>query len=153
MEALSFGLDIPRHGYNLFVLGEPGSGRHALVHRVLDTQFRHRGNGDAAWDWCYVHNFPGADPAAPAEAARRRAAASCGRDMQNFVSGLAPALTAAFESDDYRRRLNALESEAKKREDTALRTLGREAMSKGVALPVHRGRLHLSSPPRARTRP
>lgn len=133
VDALSFGLDIPRHGYNLFVLGEPGSGRHALVHRVLDTQFRHRGNGDAAWDWCYVHNFQ--EPTRP-----RLLRLPAGRgsklreDMQNFVSGLAPALTAAFESDDYRRRLNALESEAKKREDTALRTLGREAMSKGVAL-------------------
>ncbi|HET7776653.1 MAG TPA: ATP-binding protein, partial [Azospira sp.] len=55
-------------------------------------------------------------------------------DMQAFVAALAPALTAAFESDDYRRRLNALEAEAKKREDQALRALGREAMGKGVAL-------------------
>lgn len=132
VEALDFGLDIRRSGYNLFVLGEPGSGRHALVHRVLDSRFRQQEEG-GAWDWCYVHNFQDATrprllrlPAGRGSRLRE--------DMQAFVSALGPALTAAFEGDDYRRRLNALENEAKQREEQALRALGRESLAQGVAL-------------------
>jgi lon-related putative ATP-dependent protease len=133
VEALRFGLDVRRSGYNLFVLGEPGSGRHALVRRLLETEFRHQEQGGPAMDWCYIHNFQ--------EATRPRLLkVPAGRgsklreDMQAFVAGLASALTVAFENEDYRRRLNALEDESKKREDQALRTLGREAMTQGVAL-------------------
>jgi len=134
VEALRFGLDIHRSGYNLFVLGEPGSGRHVLVRRALEGEdFRQRNNGEGIFDWCYVHNFQ--------EATRPRLLRlPLGRgnklreDMQAFVAKLAPALTTAFESDDYRRRLNALETEHKKREDESLRALGRESMAQGVAL-------------------
>ena len=68
VEAVQFGIDIQRPGYNLFVLGEPGSGRHSVVRRLLEAK---AAQGTAPSDWCYVNNFAEAEPAAPAAGAGR----------------------------------------------------------------------------------
>lgn len=130
VEALRFGLGIRRAGFNLFVLGEPGSGRHALVHRLVDEARRKNG---APSDWCYVNNF--ATATAP-----RLLQLPAGRgtklrdDMQHFVADLGPAITAAFESEEYRARAGALHEGLKDRQETTLRVLGNAALEKGVAL-------------------
>jgi predicted ATP-dependent protease len=59
-QALRFGLGIHRRGYNLFVMGEPGSGRHNLVLELLRAQARAEADGE---DLCLVQNFH--DPYAP----------------------------------------------------------------------------------------
>jgi hypothetical protein len=41
VEAVRFGIDIQRPGYNLFVLGEPGTGRHCMVRRLLEAEAAH----------------------------------------------------------------------------------------------------------------
>ena len=40
VEAMRMGLDIPHSGYNLFVLGETGSGRHAIINQLLEGERR-----------------------------------------------------------------------------------------------------------------
>lgn len=128
--AIQLGLDIEGPGYNLFVLGDTGSGRHDIVARLLENE-RHRGAPPA--DWCYVWNF--------AQASQPRLLRlPCGRgagfrsDMERFVEELMPAIGAVFESDDYRNRIEALQEDAKQREEAALRTLGDEAQKLGIAL-------------------
>ena len=37
-DAVTFGLDIERQGYNLFVMGPAGAGKHALVRRCLEGE-------------------------------------------------------------------------------------------------------------------
>lgn len=130
VEALRFGLDIRRPGYNLFVLGDTGSGRHAVAHALIDAVRRQDGPPS---DWCYVNNFSQATRPTLLKlpAGRGRALKET---MQGFVAELATAISAAFESNDYRSRIDALEREYKKREDEALRELGREALTRGIAL-------------------
>ena len=36
IEAMQLGMDIKHSGYNLFVLGETGSGRHAITAQLLE---------------------------------------------------------------------------------------------------------------------
>lgn len=130
VEALRFGLDIRRRGYNLFVLGDPGSGRHTMVRRLIEAE---RGNDGAPADWCYVNNF--ADGRRP-----RLLRLPAGRgaklrdDMQRFVGELGAAIAAAFESDEHRLRVEALQREYKEREETALRHLGSEFLAAKIAL-------------------
>ena len=130
VEALHLGLDMPQTGYNLFVLGEEGSGRHAIVARLLAEESRH---GHPPADWCYAYNF--AEPASP-----RLLRLPCGRgrklatNMERFVGEIATAITAAFESDEYRERIESLQEEEKKREEDALRQLGQETQDSGIAL-------------------
>lgn len=130
VEALRFGLDIRQPGYNLFVLGDPGSGRHAIVGRLLAAEDARRA---VPSDWCYINNFAQATRPALLRLPAGRGARLCDA-MRGFVAELAPAIAAAFESNDYRAQLEALESEYKTREDDALRELGREAIAQGVAL-------------------
>ncbi|MBN8441351.1 MAG: AAA family ATPase [Thauera sp.] len=130
IEALHLGLDIRHAGYNLFLLGDSGSGRHAIVEQLLDTE-RHSGEPPA--DWCYVYNF--ADAARP-DLLRL----PCGRgarlrdDMQHFISELLPAIAAVFQSDEYRSRIDAMQEEEKRREEAALGALGHDSAQLGVAL-------------------
>ncbi|HEX5802715.1 MAG TPA: ATP-binding protein [Azospira sp.] len=130
VEALRFGLDIQRPGYNLFVLGDTGSGRHAVVHELVAAG---RGDDGPPADWCYVNNFAQATRPTllklPAGRGRALQAA-----MQGFVAELATAISAAFEASDYRNKIDALEREYKKREDEALHRLGEEARRDGIAL-------------------
>ena len=129
-EAVRFAIDIRRPGYNLFVLGEPGSGRHFAVRRLLEERAAHE---PAPGDWCYVNNFD--EPQTP-RALRMPAGrgAQFERDMQQFVSELGSAISSAFESDEYRSRIEAIQEEFKKREESALRELGQESVEQGVAL-------------------
>lgn len=130
IEAIHLGLDIRHDGYNLFLLGETGSGRHSIIRQLLEAESH---SGDAPADWCYVFNFGDADRP-------RLLRLPCGRgarlrdDMQHFVEELIPAINAAFQSDDYRSRLEAMQEEEKLREESALQALGRDAGELGVAL-------------------
>jgi predicted ATP-dependent protease len=130
IDAVQFGIGIKRPGFNLFVLGEPGSGRHSSVRRLLEGQ---AATEPVPGDLCYVNNF--AEPNKP-----RLLQLPAGRgtrlksDMQQFVSELAKAITAAFESDEYRARVEAITEEFKNREEGALRELGQASADAGIAL-------------------
>lgn len=132
MEALKLGLETRGPGYNIFVLGRPGSGRHAIVRRLLEA---HAQGVAAPQDYCYIHNF--ADPQKPrvltlpaGEGARLHTG------MQAFVTELGKAVQAAFEGDEYRSRLEAIQKDYKQREEAALQALGEHASAQGLAL-VH----------------
>lgn len=132
VEALQLGLDTQGPGYNIFVLGRPGSGRHALVQHLLEARALRLA---APEDYCYIHNF--ADPQKPrvltlpaGEGVRLRT------EMQAFVTELGKAVQAAFEGDEYRSRLEAIQKDYKQREQTALQTLAEHATAEGLAL-VH----------------
>lgn len=128
--ALGFGIDIRRPGYNLFVLGSPGSGRHAMVRRMLSA----KATGEPTpVDWCYVNNF--ADIYKPR---LLRLPAGRGsqlkREMQGFIAELPQAIVAGFETDEYRNRIEAIRSELKEKEKSALQELGQAAIADQIVL-------------------
>ncbi len=141
VEALRFGLGLRRQGFNLFVIGEPGDQREAIVRRLLAEAAADSAESAASSaagqsplrDWCYVNNFQ-------SEREPRLLALPPGRgrpfrdDMQKFVGELGPALAAAFDSDEYRQQVGALQDALQARQDEALRALGREAAGEGIAL-------------------
>jgi hypothetical protein len=63
--------------------------------------------------------------------------------MQRLVGELAPAIGAAFESEDYRNRIEALQDEAKQREERPCAARPRSGAEVGVALAAHAARLRL----------
>ncbi|MDD5297948.1 MAG: AAA family ATPase [Rhodocyclaceae bacterium] len=130
VDAVRFAVDMPKAGFNLFVLGQPGSGRHALVAQLVQEK---AASLPPASDWCYVHNMddpmrPRALPLPPGRGVELR------KDMQRFVDDLGPAITAAFEGDEYRSRAEGLQNEYKEKEDQSLRALGHESVQSGIAL-------------------
>jgi len=130
LEAMHLGLDMPHAGYNLFVLGEAGSGRHAITRELLEAESR---AGEAPSDWCYVYNFADADRPDLLRLPCSRGA-RLRDDMQHFVTELIPAISAVFQSDEYRGRIEAMQEEEKQREEAEFQALGRDAVQLGVAL-------------------
>lgn len=130
IEAIRFGIGIRRPGYNLYVLGAPGTGRHAVVERFLREQAEREAEPS---DWCYVNNF--ADPQKP-KALRlpRGRGTALARDMQGLVEDLRAAIPAAFESEEYRTRHGEIEEQLKERHEQAFDELRREAEAHGVTL-------------------
>ncbi len=130
IEAVAMALDIAGPGYNLFVLGRPGSGRHEVVRQLVQAHARQR---PAPVDWCYLYNF--ADPNKPralslpaGEGERLRAR------MQSFAEEVGKAIQVAFESQEYRSRLEAIEKDYKQRESEALQALVQRAAQQDVAV-------------------
>ncbi|MGA7180749.1 MAG: ATP-binding protein [Thiobacillaceae bacterium] len=130
VEALRLGLDIKHKGYNLFVLGEPGSGRHSIIRDLLQAECK---DGEPAADWCYVNNFTSASHPRLLRLPAGRGA-RLRDDMQHFVAELGSAIAAGFESDEYNRRIESLREEEKQREENGLRALGQDAAQRGIAL-------------------
>jgi len=54
VEAIHFSTGMETPGYNLYVLGPPGSGKHSIVRSLLGQKAAARPVPD---DWCYVNNF------------------------------------------------------------------------------------------------
>lgn len=130
VEAIQLAIGMAHPSFNLFVLGEPGGGRHALVRGLLEQR---AATMPAASDWCYVYNF--AEPTEPrvltlpaGEGGKLR------RDMLRFAEDLEPAISAALESEDFRSHAEAIQQELKQREANALSELGQEARGRGIAL-------------------
>lgn len=130
LEALEFGTEIYHFGYNLFVFGADGSGKHGVVTDKIRASAKRWPVPD---DWCYVNNFEDSHkPKAlrlPCGRARPLA-----RHMEILVEDLKVSLPAAFESEDYRERRRVLEADYQQRHEDALGELQEQAKKVGAAL-------------------
>jgi lon-related putative ATP-dependent protease len=130
VEAVTFGIGINRHGYNLFCLGQAGTGKHGIVRDFLE---RAAADMPQPSDWCYVHNFDDAyKPLAlrlpPGRALPLRDA------MQQLLRDLRAGVPRAFESEEYQSRRSAIEQEFQERHQEAFAEIEKEAREKGVVI-------------------
>ncbi len=128
--AIEFAVGMRRGGYNAFLLGPAGSGRHVVARRLLQRRAQ---SEPAPGDWCYVFNFEHShQPRAlhlPAGAGRRLE-----RAIRKLVHDLKTVIPAVFESDDYRRRRSGIEEAVKKRHQEALARVQEDAKARDLAL-------------------
>ncbi len=130
LEAIAFATGIGHDGYNLYVMGSVGLGRHTAVREALQARLKDQVPPS---DWCYVADF--ADSHRP-----RALALPAGRgrrlrhDMTRLVADLLDALATAQQNDEYRRRAQEITDSFKQREEQAAQELGQRAAERGVAL-------------------
>lgn len=97
MEAIEFALAMADRRYNLYVTGEPGSGRLTAVMAAVRAAAGRRG---APSDWCYVENFEQSEQphalALPAGAGRPFA-----HDVAAYVAACRRELRRAFTDETY----------------------------------------------------
>ncbi len=130
VEAVRFGIGMKRAGYNMFALGPTGAGKHTLVRKFIDEQAATEVFPD---DWCYVQNF--AEPHKPiALSLPPGRGLIFQKDMERLVEDLKIAIPAAFESDDNRARIDAIETEFNQRSEKAFGDLQKRAGEKSIAL-------------------
>jgi hypothetical protein len=130
LEAIDFGVGIKHDGYNLFVLGSTGIGKHFIVTNELQKRAQ---QSPVPSDWCYVNNFseyhkPKALelPAGMGKALRD--------DMAQLVDDLQNAIPASFRNDEYRTRVQEINEEFDERQQSAFDKLNEEAKSRGIAI-------------------
>ena len=132
LDSIDFGLAVDSQGFNLFVAGDPGSGR---LTTVLDTLARRAAALPPPTDWVYVHNFANPDrPRAitlPAGSGRRFAEA-----MDGFVERLRREIPRAFESEEYDRRQREIAGETGAKRAELEQALTRFGAEQGFAVRV-----------------
>jgi lon-related putative ATP-dependent protease len=145
LEALRFGTAIRRHGYNLFVLGPDGAGKHEAVTDFLaERAIREK----APSDWAYVNNFR-----TPNRPVVLELAAGTGRALKEglgrIIEDMKVTVPSVLESEEYQNRRQSIDEEYRERQEQAFEGLRAKAEAEGIALlrtpagfalaPVHRG--------------
>jgi len=130
VEAARFAVALRRPGYNLFVLGPSGYGKHAFVRQILEEAAEGR---DVPPDVCYVYDFSAAPKprALLVPAGRGRELSS---DMDKLVEDLRAAIPAAFETDEFRAKLSRIEDELRSRPEKVFREIEEQAKQVGIAM-------------------
>lgn len=130
MEALRFGLGIRRKGFNLFVLGSQGSGRHSMVRRFVQQRAETEPVPD---DWIYVHDFerPHRPKAIRLPTGRGRVLQ---RDVDAMLEALPGRLQTALQSEAHRNKRRTLERALERRRARRLRALELEANTHKLTL-------------------
>ncbi|MBI2380017.1 MAG: AAA family ATPase [Gammaproteobacteria bacterium] len=128
--AARFGVGIEREGYNLFVVGRSGVGKHHLLRQFLEQAALAKATPP---DWIYVNNFisrrqPLAMRLPPGRGQRLK------DDMQALVKELRTAITNAFEHEDYQSRADRVKEGGDERNKGALLELAKQAEEKGIKL-------------------
>ncbi|MBI4822013.1 MAG: AAA family ATPase [Deltaproteobacteria bacterium] len=130
VEAIEFAVSMRRDGFNLFVVGESGAGKHGLVRGIFEAA---AAKAPTPPDWCYVHDFE--DPRTPRAlslpAGRGKQLAS---DMKRLVEDLEAAIPSAFESDEYRSRVREIEAQLEEHQASVFKETQERAEARGIAM-------------------
>ncbi len=136
-QAARFGLQIDHPDYNLFVLGESGSGRTALLTGLMASEALQRPTPP---DLCYLHNVEFPDrpralrmPAGQGRILRQR--------MAQFARLLENDIPKRFKGPDFRTAADRIELAAKAHDDDAYAELSRYAEAHNFGLMREQGNL------------
>ena len=128
--ALAFGIGVAHEGYNVFVMGPAGCGKHTLVADALGEQARRTATPP---DWLLVNNFAAPHRPTAIELPAGRGA-GFKRDMERLVEELRATIPAVFESEEYAHRVERIDAEFAERHEKTLAALGQDAARDGIAL-------------------
>lgn len=130
LDSIEFGLDMRAAGFNIYVLGDAGTGKtsaiRAFVGRIAEKEPVPR-------DWCYLYNFREAsEPLAvslePGRGVELR------RDMADLVAFLRAEIPKVFESKEYKNQRNLITEEFTRKQQELFGQVEREAAAKGFRI-------------------
>lgn len=130
LEALDFGVGIKHDGYNLFVTGSAGLGKHTIVKQLLETK---KADSPQPSDWCYINNFKLQHnpnilelPAGYGNKLRN--------DMKQLIEDLLAAIPVAFETDNYHAGVKEIQDELTNIEKDEFSKVDKKSISQNIAL-------------------
>ena len=130
LNAIDFGSRIKSHGFNLFVLGPPGSGKHRAVRTFLTGKAQQEATPN---DWIYVNNFK--TPHKPISINLPHGEGIRLRDtLARVMDDLHTTIPAIFESEEYQARRGAIEEAFRESQDKAFSDLRKQAAAKDIAV-------------------
>ena len=130
VEALQFGVAMPRSGYNVFVMGEPGTGRFSFVKRYLSAEAKRL---QTPADRFYINHFDEPREPRALELPPGNAPAFLA-DINGLIDNLLATFPAVFEHPSFQQKKNAIDRAFNKRYDHALDVIERLSLEKSIAL-------------------
>jgi lon-related putative ATP-dependent protease len=130
MKSLDFGLGVDSKGFNIFALGEPGTGKMTSVLTLLRER---AGKETVPTDWIYVYNFknPDVPEAIPMDPGKGRLFR---KDMEDLIKALRIDIPKAFESKEYEKQRNKIVEEFQQKQNELFTKLEEEAREKGFTI-------------------
>ncbi len=130
LRSLDFGLEIDGKGFNIFALGETGTGKMSTIMSMLKEKAAGEKVPD---DWCYVYNFKNPDlpVAISLEPGRGRIFR---KDMDDLIKTLRIDIPKAFESKEYEKQKNQIVEEFQRKQNELFSKLEEEAKEKGFSI-------------------
>ncbi|MBZ0154739.1 MAG: AAA family ATPase [Alphaproteobacteria bacterium] len=130
MRAMDFGLSLESMGFNIFALGEVGTGKMRTIKTLLSEKSM---TEKVPPDWCYVYNFKEPDfPLAISLDPGRGALFQ--NDMNELIKVLRGEIPKAFESKEYEKQRGKRIEEFQQRQKELFSKLEEEAQSKGFTI-------------------
>ncbi|WP_353684065.1 ATP-binding protein [Thermodesulfovibrio sp. 3907-1M] len=128
--SLEFGLNLPAKGFNIYALGEQGTGKMRAIRTLLSEKVKKE---PVPPDWCYLYNFKNPDaPVAVSLPAGR--ATEFQKDMENLINTLKVEIPKAFESKEYDKQRNKILEDFQQKQREWFSTVEEEAKAKGFAI-------------------
>ena len=129
-EALEFGVAMKNPGYNVFVMGESGSGRLSMITNTLN---RHAEQQATPPSYAYVDNFTkNREPVSIELPAGHGKIFS--KDIEKLIDNLLATFPAAFESPMYQQKKTSIERSFNQRYTRAIDEVDKKARTLDVAL-------------------
>ena len=139
-EALEFGLSMNALGFNIFAMGEHGTGRQTLIKQMLAVT---AGKENTPYEWCYINNFD--DVHAPH---KLYVSAGDGKQLlariNTFIDELLDLFPEIFDNPSYQRQKAAVDREFNKKYDQAIAEVEESALKDDVLLYEEAGELNFS---------
>ncbi len=139
LDSIDFGLNMASGGFNIYVLGEAGTGKTSAVRSFICRKAERE---KVPSDWCYVNNFR--DPAEPTSISLPPGQGiSFQKDMAELVAVLKVDIPKIFDSKEYKRERGAIIEEFQRRQKELFAGLESEAESKGFNIRAAMGEFNL----------
>ena len=130
LEAIEFGVGIEHEGYNLYVMGSSGLGKHSVVRDALSTKAK---SAPPPFDWCYVNNFKSPHLPRCLRLAHGEGV-KLAKAMEEQIEELLTALPAAFQTDEYHRLAQEIQNKFKSKENEVSEELDEHAQDLNIGL-------------------
>lgn len=128
--ALMFGLDIKNHGFNIYALGQTGTGKTTAILKYLTAEAKKK---PTPTDWLYVNNFSSGD-----KPKKLQLPAGKGKefrdDMDKLVVELKTEVPKAFEAENYEYEKEAIEKIFRNESETLMQKLTKRASENSLQL-------------------
>ncbi|MFZ5997258.1 MAG: Lon protease family protein [Nitrospirota bacterium] len=130
LRAMDFGLSLDSKGYNIFALGDVGTGKMRTIKQLLSEK---AAGEKVPPDWCYVYNFK--DPDAPlAISLEPGKGIVFQNDMNELIKTLQSEIPRAFESKEYEKQRGKIIEDFQQKQKELFSSLEEEAQAKGFAI-------------------
>lgn len=132
VHAIDFGLRVKTKGFNIYVAGPLGTGKHSAVDAFVQDIAKEK---KVPTDWCYVYNFMEPDKPSAVELPPG-AGVMLARDMDELIEAWKTEIPRAFESEEYENRKNQIINGFQAERDNLISELRHKAENIGFSLEI-----------------